>query len=132
MGNPRCQFTISHDPIPAPAGGGFDPSGATGADVQFLGTVRGEEGGRAISGIEYTAYLPMAEKLLANLRAEAEDKFGPHPVRIHHRLGFVPAGEPSIVIRVATKHSPLAFEICAWYLRAIKTTVPIWKDPVFA
>ena len=132
MGKPPCQFTISSDPIPAFTGGGLDPSGATGADLQFLGTVRGEEDGRPISGIEYSAYLPMAEKMLSRLRVDAEEKFGPHPVSIHHRLGFVRAGEPSILIRVATKHSAPAFQICAWYLNAIKTSVPIWKKPIFA
>jgi molybdopterin synthase catalytic subunit len=43
----------------------------------------------------------------------------------------VAAEEPSIVIRVRTKHSAEAFDLCRWYLKAIKTRVPIWKKPVF-
>jgi molybdopterin synthase catalytic subunit len=38
-----------------------------GAEVQFLGTVRDQEDGKTIRGIDYTAYRPMAEKMLQEL-----------------------------------------------------------------
>ncbi len=103
-----------------------------GAEAQFLGVVRGAEDGRAISGIEYSAYLPMADHELAALCERAQIEHGAHRVEIRHRLGFVPAKEPSIIIRVWTRHSGLAFDLCRWYLKAIKTGVPIWKKPVFS
>ncbi len=103
-----------------------------GAEAQFLGVVRGMEDGSTISGIDYSAYLPMAEKTLQDLVARGQREHGPHRVFIQHRLGFVAAEQPSIVIRVRTKHSAESFELCHWYLKAIKTRVPIWKKPVFA
>ena len=103
-----------------------------GAEVQFLGTVRGVEDGRAISGIDYTAYLPMAEKMLNDLAERGRGEHGPHRLFIQHRLGFVAAEEVSILIRVCTKHSAEAFDLCRWYLKEIKTSVPIWKRAVFA
>jgi len=103
-----------------------------GAETQFLGTVRGIEDGRTITGIDYTAYLPMAERTLRELCERAQQEQGPHRVEIRHRLGFVPAREPSILIRVKTKHSALSFDLCRWYLKEIKTTVPIWKRAVFS
>jgi molybdopterin synthase catalytic subunit len=102
-----------------------------GAEAQFLGVVRGEEDGRSISGIEYTAYLPMAEKMLRELAERGAREHGPHRLFIQHRLGFVAAEQPSIVIRVRTKHSAESFDLCRWYLKEIKTSVPIWKRPVF-
>jgi molybdopterin synthase catalytic subunit len=102
-----------------------------GAEVQFLGVVRGEEDGKAITGIDYSAYLPMAEKMLSELAERGAREHGPHRLFIQHRLGFVAAEQPSIVIRVRTKHSAEAFELCRWYLKEIKTCVPIWKKPVF-
>jgi molybdopterin synthase catalytic subunit len=102
-----------------------------GAEVQFLGVVRGEEDGKVISGIEYSAYLPMAEKMLSELADRGAREHGPHRLFIQHRLGFVAAEQPSIVIRVRTKHSAEAFELCRWYLKEIKTCVPIWKKPMF-
>ncbi|MFM2141844.1 MAG: hypothetical protein RLZZ476_388 [Verrucomicrobiota bacterium] len=102
-----------------------------GAEAQFLGVVRGEEDSRSISGIEYTAYLPMAEKMLRELAERGAREHGPHRLFIQHRLGFVAAEQPSIVIRVRTKHSAESFDLCRWYLKEIKTSVPIWKRPVF-
>ena len=102
-----------------------------GAEAQFLGVVRGIEDDKTISGIDYSAYLPMAEKMLQDLVARGQREHGPHRVFIQHRLGFVAAEQPSIVIRVCTKHSAESFELCRWYLKEIKTHVPIWKRAVF-
>jgi molybdopterin synthase catalytic subunit len=104
---------------------------AEGAECQFLGIVRGEEDGRPIAGIDYSAYRPMADNELAKLCTRAAQEFGAHRIEIRHRLGFVAAREPSILLRVKTKHSAASFDLCRWYLKEIKTTVPIWKKPVF-
>lgn len=122
-------FILSEEPI-QPAATVFEPG--EGAEVQFLGVVRGMEDGRAISGIDYSAYLPMAEKVLSELLAKGQQHYSPHRVFVQHRLGFVAAAEPSILIRVRTKHSAEAFEICHAYLREIKTGVPIWKKAIFS
>lgn len=120
-------FLLSPDPIPdttSPFGPGF------GAEVRFLGVVRGQEADREITGIEYSAYLPMAERMLGELMARGSADFGAHEVFIRHRLGFVAAGQPSILIWVRSKHSAEAFDLCRWYLKEIKAHVPIWKRPV--
>lgn len=121
-------FLLSHDPISAVA----SPfSSGQGAEVRFLGVVRELEGDQTITGIDYSVYRPMAEKMLGELVAQGSAEYGPHEVFIQHRLGFVAAADPSIVIWVRTKHSAEAFDLCRWYLREVKTRVPIWKKPVF-
>ncbi|HWB02532.1 MAG TPA: molybdenum cofactor biosynthesis protein MoaE [Verrucomicrobiales bacterium] len=122
-------FTLSDDPVPeAPELN----SGEWGADVVFLGRVRGSEDGRPISGIDYSAYPEMALRVMEQIAAEMEAAHGPHPVRIHHRTGFVPTGEPSILIATGARHSAEAMALCAEYLRRIKAEVPIWKRVVFS
>jgi molybdopterin synthase catalytic subunit len=123
-------FLLSHDPIPVEQTPAF--ASGEGAEVRFLGTVRDLEDGRLISGIDYSVYLPMAEKMLTELISQGRGDHGPHEVFIQHRLGFVEAGQPSIVIRVRSKHSAESFDLCRWYLKEVKTRVPIWKRPVFA
>ncbi len=121
--------TLSSDPVPpAPA----LASGEWGADLAFLGRVRDSEDGRRITGIEYTAYSEMALRIMEEIAAAMQAEHGPHPVRIHHCTGFVPAGEPSLLIATGARHSAAAFALCAEYLRRIKSTVPVWKRPVFA
>jgi len=122
-------FLLSTEPID-PGAPHFEPE--EGAEVQFLGTVRGIEEGRTISGIDYSAYLPMAEKTLTALLEKGRAEHGPHRAFIQHRLGFVAAQQPSLLLRVHTKHSAAAFDICQWYLKEIKTSVPIWKKPTAA
>jgi molybdopterin synthase catalytic subunit len=122
-------FLLSNDPIPVTDFPCF--AVGEGAEVRFLGTVRGQEDGHAISGIEYSAYLPMAEKMLAEMMVEGAQQKAIHDAFIQHRLGFVAAEEPSILIRVRSRHSAEAFELCHWYLKEIKSRVPIWKQPIF-
>ncbi len=102
-----------------------------GAVLEFLGVVREMEDGRPLEGIRYTCYEPMAWAVLDRTIADAETAFGPHALHFHHRLGFVAVAEPSVIVRVSSGHSAEAFEVCQHYLKAVKTTLPIWKEPVF-
>ena len=102
-----------------------------GADLRFHGVVRDQEDGRRILGIEYSHYEGMAINELRRIGEAMAIAHPDHVALVHHVIGFVPAGEASILIRVQTPHSAEAFEICREYLRRIKTTVPIWKKPVF-
>ncbi len=102
-----------------------------GAEVEFYGVVRGVEAGEIIEGIEYSAYPEMAERELARLGAEAEGRFPPHRAKITHRIGFVPAGEPSVALYVGSPHSAEAFDVSRWLLAELKCRVPIWKRIVF-
>ncbi len=124
MSNPLATAELSTEPIvPADAS-----DGTWGAELRFLGMVRGLEAGQPISGITYTAYVPMAQQVLDTIIQEMQTTHGPHPLRIHHRLGFVPVGEPSIIITTAGKHSAETFARLQTYLYRVKTEAPIWKE----
>lgn len=102
-----------------------------GADLQFLGVVREMEGARRLRGIDYSCYKSMALRQMEMLCEEMRAKTAEHMVLIHHRIGFVAIGDASIVIQLQTPHSKEAYELCQEYLKRIKTSVPIWKEPVF-
>lgn len=107
------------------------PSARHGADLRFHGVVRDLEEGKKIRGIEYSHYEGMAEKELEKIGRDMADEVPGHIAFVHHRIGFVPVGEASILIRIQTAHSAAAFELSREYLRRIKETVPIWKKPVY-
>ncbi|KAN0100577.1 Molybdopterin biosynthesis MoaE [Tylopilus felleus] len=46
---------------------------------------------------------------------------------VHHRLGTVPVGEPSIVIAVSSPHRKEAFAACERILEDVKEKAQIWK-----
>lgn len=102
-----------------------------GAVLQFLGVVRERENGRLLSGIRYSCYLTMATSLLKEMTDKATSIFGAHSLYFHHRIGVVRVAEPSVIIRVATGHSREAFALCEHYVRVMKTTLPIWKEPLY-
>ena len=99
--------------------------------VDFWGVVRALEDGREITGIDYEAHREMAEHQMRGIAESAASKFGLAKVVIHHRVGFVPAGEASVVVRVESVRRAAAFEANQWIMDELKQTVPIWKNPVY-
>ncbi|HMG06107.1 MAG TPA: molybdenum cofactor biosynthesis protein MoaE [Chthoniobacterales bacterium] len=123
-----CEVSLTKTTLDLPAREN-DP--AAGAIVDFWGVVRGLENGREITGIEYEAHPAMAEHQMKAIAETASGKFGLTNVVIRHRIGFVPAGEASIVVRVESGHRLSAFTANPWIMDELKRTVPIWKHPIF-
>lgn len=130
MANAFCEILITTDPIHR-NDGVFSP--VSGAVVEFFGVVRGLEEqnshAKEIAGIDYEAHVPMAEHQLRLIAEEAAARFQAHGITLHHRIGWVPTAEPSLWVRVATKHRADAFAACQWIIDQLKLRVPIWKRP---
>lgn len=104
----------------------------SGASIDFLGVVRETEGGNPISGILYSCYEEMAKETLATIVKDGAARFPEsHGVEIIHRVGFVAAGVPSLLIHVHSKHSALAIEALSFYLGEVKRLAPVWKEAQF-
>jgi molybdopterin synthase catalytic subunit len=126
MANPVCEVLLSGTPLVTPE---EDCPPETGAMVDFRGVVRQTEDGAEIAGIEYEAHHQMAEHQLRLIAEEATTKFDLRQIRIHHRLGFVPAGEASLFVRVGSGHRAEAFRAGQWIVDELKKRAPIWKHP---
>jgi len=124
-----CDIRISSEPINA-ANLNFSPT--EGAVVDFFGVVRALEGDRLIEGIEYEVFQQMAERQLLIVAEEARLRHGLRSVSIHHRSGFVPAGEASLFVRVGARHRRAAFDGSSQIVEKLKLAVPIWKRPIYA
>jgi len=102
-----------------------------GAVVTFAGNVRDNARGLQVLYLEYEGYEALAEKHLARLVAEAEERWGVK-CAVQHRLGRLEIGECSVGVAVASPHRAEAFEACRWLMDTLKETVPIWKREFFA
>src|SRR5437868_14047714 len=102
-----CEVSVTQSPLDLPAR--ENNAVVVGAMVDFWGVVRALEDGRELTGIEYEAHGPMAEHQMRSLADAAIGKFGLTNVIIRHRIGFVPAAEASIVVRVESSHRSAAF-----------------------
>jgi len=107
-------------------------SNDAGAVVLFLGTTREFTKGRQTASLDYECYPQMAEAKLAELEAQAREKWPLVHVSIVHRLGHLELGEASIAIAVSSPHRQAAFEAGKWLIDTIKEDVPIWKQENWA
>jgi molybdopterin synthase catalytic subunit len=101
-----------------------------GAAVYFLGVVRGTEGNANIRALEYEMFQRMAEHQIGLLCDELAMRWPVESVRLVHRVGQVPAGEPSLWVEVVAPHRGEAFAACQWLIDEVKRVAPIWKKPV--
>lgn len=99
--------------------------------VVFWGAVRATEDGREITGIDYEAHRAMAEHQMRIVADTAAEKFEVREIFLRHRIGFVAAGEPSVVVKVTSGHRGAGFAASQWIMDELKRVVPIWKRPVF-
>jgi len=100
---------------------------SNGATVLFIGTVRDVNDGRAVTGMEYSAYRGMAEREMADIVREAIEQFGTSDIVVEHRLGALELGEASVVIAVAHPHRGAAYAASRYVIEQLKRRVPIWK-----
>jgi molybdopterin synthase catalytic subunit len=128
MANIVCEISVTESPLEAPAKNFHDHAGAM---VEFWGVVRRFEGGREIDGIDYEAHREMAEHQLKRIAEQAAEEFGLKLVAIHHRIGFITVGEPSLIVSVASPHRVEGFRAAQRIVDDLKKKVPIWKRPRF-
>lgn len=124
----KSQILITTSPLPPPA---HEWQVSAGAIVDFWGVVRALEDGREITGIEYEAHEAMAQHQMEMLADRAAAAFPLEEIILRHRIGFVPAGEASLFLRVTSGHRTAAFEASQWMISELKKKVPIWKRPLF-
>ncbi|MGB3306255.1 MAG: molybdopterin converting factor subunit 1 [Thermomicrobiales bacterium] len=103
-----------------------------GAIVTFSGTVRDNARGRDVTALDYEAYAPAAEKMLAHIGGEIIDRWPEVRTAIRHRTGLLQPGEASVIIACASAHRAQAFEAAAYAIDRIKEIVPIWKKEHYA
>ena len=108
---------------------GVDSS--AGAILDFRGVVRGLENGREIQGIDYEAHETMAQSQLEHIANATAEKFRLRRVLIRHRIGFVAAGDVSLLVRLISAHRGESLEAMVWLIDELKKKVPIWKHPRF-
>lgn len=100
---------------------------AAGAIVTFIGVVRDSNAGKPVTGIDYSAYRPMAVGELSAIAATATGRFDGLQVAIEHRLGTLGIGDASIIVAASHAHRAAALDAVASIVDEVKRRVPIWK-----
>lgn len=96
-----------------------------GSQIVFIGCVR-DDG--EMDALEIEAFVPVAEKDLADIADEAIKRFGLNSVDIIHRYGRLALGETILVILVGSAHRQEGYEGSRFIIEQLKEKVPIWKQ----
>lgn len=102
-----------------------------GALAVFCGTVRNHHQGRAVTGLEYTAHVPLTERIIAEIEAETRARFDVPVCRVQHRIGRLGIGETAIIAVVRSGHRAEAFAALRHAVDATKHRAPIWKEEFY-
>jgi molybdopterin synthase catalytic subunit len=124
-------FLISAQPLDVAAVIAEAADDEAGAVASFVGTVRRRSRGRTVLHLEYEAFEEMAEPMLRALAEELTARHGLSKVAIHHRVGRVEIGEPSVAIAVSAPHRAAALEACREAIDTLKETIPLWKKEFY-
>ncbi len=103
---------------------------SNGAVVTFSGVVRDHSGERRTDHLVYEAYPAMAEKMMAQIGEEIQERWELGDVAILHRIGRLEVGEISVLIAIGSPHRGDGFAACRYAIDRLKETVPIWKKEV--
>ncbi|MEM9835757.1 MAG: molybdenum cofactor biosynthesis protein MoaE [Bacteroidota bacterium] len=96
----------------------------------FVGNVRNHNQGNNIERLEFTSYVPMAEKEMQRIADEVLAETGAQHLYVAHRIGSLQVGEAAVIIGAAAHHRDAAFTACRAMIDRLKETVPIWKKEV--
>ena len=124
-------FRVTEEPLSLEAVVAEVADERAGGIATFTGTVRRQSRGREVTYLEYEAYAEMAEDVMVQLAADLEGRHELCAVAIHHRVGRVEIGEPSVVIAVSAPHRQAALAACKEAIDTLKETVPLWKKEVY-
>ncbi|MBA2338009.1 MAG: molybdenum cofactor biosynthesis protein MoaE [Acidimicrobiia bacterium] len=99
-----------------------------GAVVLFLGTVRDHSAGiEGVTHLEYEAYGGVVEGKIAEIVAEARERWPVRRVAAVHRIGELGVGDISVAVATSSPHRPDAFEAARYLIDELKHRAPIWK-----
>jgi molybdopterin synthase catalytic subunit len=98
-----------------------------GGIATFVGVVRDENEGRAVTRLEYSAYEAMAQREMERIATELEGEMPGVVVCALHRTGELLVGDAAVVCAASAPHRGEAFRACRELIDRIKARVPIWK-----
>ena len=105
-------------------------SAAAGGVTLFVGKVRDHDGGRDVTGLDYSAHPSALDRMTEVCRAVA-GKYDVHAIAAVHRIGTLAIGDAAVIVATSSAHRGVAFEASRELIDTLKATVPIWKHQSF-
>ncbi len=103
---------------------------ADGGVTVFVGRVRDHDGGKSVTGLDYSAH-PSALDRLGEVCDAVAGRHEVDAVAAVHRVGTLAIGDLAVVVGTAAAHRDAAFAATRDLIDTLKSEVPIWKHQRF-
>lgn len=100
---------------------------SVGAVASFVGVVSDMNENADVSSLTLEHYPGMTEKTIADIIAQAKQRWPLLAVRVIHRIGELHAADQIVFVGVASRHRGAAFSACEFIMDFLKTQAPFWK-----
>jgi molybdopterin synthase catalytic subunit len=104
-----------------------DGNHAVGGLAVFIGLVRDMAGDEPVGAMTLEHYPGMTEKMLAQIEAEACERWPLEASLVVHRYGRLEPGDRIVMVAAASAHRQAALEACQFLIDWLKTKAPFWK-----
>jgi len=102
-----------------------------GAIVTFIGLARHEtRDGEHVDALVLEHHPTLTRKSLEEIAVACAERFNVSHVRVVHRCGTIPAGEPIVFAGAASIHRRAAFDAADYLMDRLKTEAVFWKREV--
>lgn len=98
-----------------------------GAIASFIGLVRNNNAGDAVTAMTLEHYPAMSASILLDIGEQAMRRWRIEDVTVIHRTGTLQLGEQIVLVAVAAPHRHDAFLACEFIMDFLKTAAPFWK-----
>jgi molybdopterin synthase catalytic subunit len=106
-------------------------AGGDGAVVSFVGLARPfSKAGEPIGELVLDHHPTLTRQSLEEIAVAAAERFDVSHVRVVHRCGTIPAGEPIVFAGASSAHRRAAFECADYLMDRLKTEAVFWKREV--
>ena len=126
------QFEVVETPLEPMAYHKFVLNEKQGAICTFTGHVREWTKGTQTIYLEYEAYVPMAEKMLAQIGDEISERWPGVLTSIGHRIGKLDISDIAVVIATSSPHRADSYRANEYAVERLKEIVPIWKKEIWS
>jgi molybdopterin synthase catalytic subunit len=103
-----------------------------GALATFIGSVRNAAHGGEVAALELEHYPGFTEARIAEIEAEARQRFDVIDLAVIHRYGRMAPGEPIVFVAALSIHRREALQAVDFLMDKLKTDAPFWKKEVRA
>lgn len=106
-------------------------SKSDGAIVSFTGIARPQsKDGQEVERLVLEHHPALTQKSLEDIAVAAAERFDVSHVRVVHRCGEIPAGEPIVFAGASSLHRRAAFDAADYLMDRLKTEAIFWKREV--